>query len=117
MPSLRETITAAVYREYDRRIRRASQVVEYGTHHDQAHAPEPLDEDQDSAIANLPPGAVVAPDGEHMPGSEILLHPEADGDLSLAPPPAPPQLREPADVQVQPEDDGEAEITNLPPGG
>lgn len=48
---------AAIGREYDRRIRRASQITEYGDHHEQ-----PNDHDEDDGaveIVNLPRGVAV----------------------------------------------------------
>jgi len=75
-----KAITDAVYREYDRRIKRASLVTEYGVHHgadhtDHAHAEEPhadatnedatqtadMDEETEEAeIVNVPRGTPVA---------------------------------------------------------
>jgi hypothetical protein len=65
MPTWFQRISDAVYREYDRRIRRASLVTEYGAPH-HAPAPEPrvpAEGEDVAAIANLPPGAEL-PDGE-----------------------------------------------------
>jgi len=49
---------AVIQREYDRRIRRASQITEYGTQHDDQHN---QDEDDGAVeIVNLPRGVAVA---------------------------------------------------------
>lgn len=78
---LLSALADAIYREYDRRIKRASVITEYGANHhaDHApadHAPEPAhhDEAEDEAeIVNIPRGTPVA-----------------------APPPAPDAADEPA---------------------
>lgn len=73
-------LSNAIYREYDRRIKRASQVTEYGAHHDHhdtTHADEEeivianvprgtaivaeADDNDEIVIANVPRGAVVTP--------------------------------------------------------
>jgi hypothetical protein len=74
---LLRVIADAIYKEYDRRVKRASLVTEYGMshHHDDAHADEAhhddLHADEDEAeIVNLPRGTPVpahAPDvDEHQ---------------------------------------------------
>jgi hypothetical protein len=132
-------IAEAIYREYDRRIRRASLITDYGTHHGDPHH-EHGDEEHDdgSVIANLPRGADVrstGADASHAreeTGSALPLATLADaataespeeppsplpiGD-SVALPELPPAAPAPAAGRNAPhEDDGEAEILNVPPG-
>jgi hypothetical protein len=68
MLSFFDRIAAAVEREYDRRIRRASLIHEYGTTHHgaetSAHAALD-DEDSDVEIANVPRGAVLMSSEHH----------------------------------------------------
>ena len=68
-----KSIGDAIYREYDRRIRRASLVTEYGAQH-HAHADEhaadeppvaadtaaPTEEEEEAEIVNVPRGTPVA---------------------------------------------------------
>jgi hypothetical protein len=53
-----------VYKEYDRRVRRASLIKEYGVAHHQGHAEDPHaaedDAEDDAEIANVPPGTPIA---------------------------------------------------------
>jgi hypothetical protein len=69
--SLFRSIASAVYREYDRRIKRASLVTEYGAHHhaepahadatnEDAAAAEHEDEAEEAEIHNVPRGTPVA---------------------------------------------------------
>jgi hypothetical protein len=71
----------AIYREYDRRVKRASLITEYGlSHHhddhDDAHHDDHDDaqaEEDEAEIVNLPRGAVVpahAPAEHHEPSAE-----------------------------------------------
>ena len=69
-----KTISNALYKEYDRRIKRASLITEYGAahhaHHGDAHADSTHDEAHEDAeeaqIANIPRGTpVVAHPAEH----------------------------------------------------
>ena len=59
-------IARAVYREYDRRIKRASLVAEYGAHHHDEHRGEAFGEhadagsEEEAEIVNLPRGTSVA---------------------------------------------------------
>jgi hypothetical protein len=68
---LLRAIADAVYREYDRRIKRASQITEYGQHHhDHGHDAGPAhvdmaQADMEAEIINVPPGTPVA----HEPAS------------------------------------------------
>jgi hypothetical protein len=66
-----KTISNAIYREYDRRIRRASLITEYGAAHhgahDDAHVDDQHEEAQEAEIANVPRGTVVA--DQHAPNS------------------------------------------------
>lgn len=67
---LLSALADAIYREYDRRIKRASVITEYGANHHADHAPadhapdhasEPEAEIEDEAeIVNLPRGTPVA---------------------------------------------------------
>lgn len=60
-----ERLVAVIDREYDRRIRRASQITEYGAQ----HANDSHDEDDDTVeIVNIPRGTVVAPRDNHHEG-------------------------------------------------
>ena len=53
------SISKAIYREYDRRIKRASLITEYGaSHHTTDHA-EHTDEDEGAEIVNVPRGTPV----------------------------------------------------------
>jgi hypothetical protein len=51
-------LSNAIYREYDRRIKRASLVTEYGAHHDH-HDDAHADEKEAIVIANVPHGATI----------------------------------------------------------
>lgn len=54
------TIADAVYHEYDRRIKRASLITEYGAaqhHADAGHAAE--EEEEEAEIVNVPLGTVL----------------------------------------------------------
>jgi hypothetical protein len=79
--SLFQSISDWVYREYDRRVKRASLITEYGAvHHDDAHEdhthpvvqqPQAVlaetqsdDDDSESVIINVPRGTVVAVDDD-----------------------------------------------------
>jgi hypothetical protein len=81
MPTWFQRISDAVYREYDRRIRRASLVTEYGApHHDAASAPRASAESEDAAvITNLPPGVELPDTGDdgatvaHVPPGTHLV--------------------------------------------
>jgi hypothetical protein len=60
------TISSAIYREYDRRIKRASLITEYGAahhaSHDDAHGADGHEDAEEAEIANVPRGtAIVAP--------------------------------------------------------
>jgi hypothetical protein len=69
-----KTISNALYKEYDRRIKRASLITEYGTaHHDSqadAHADDAYHEHEDAEeaeIVNIPRGTPVAVQAESQP--------------------------------------------------
>jgi hypothetical protein len=55
----------AIYKEYDRRVKRASLVTEYGVshhhdaHHDDTHYDEAHADEDEAEIVNLPRGAPV----------------------------------------------------------
>jgi len=63
-----KTISNALYREYDRRIKRASLITEYGAaHHDDpgaVHADDAHDDAEEAEIVNIPPGTQVAAPAE-----------------------------------------------------
>lgn len=124
------TFAQTVYREYDRRIRRASLVTEYGALHGAAHdADEAHADDGDIVIANVPRGAAVAPrDETHTTSATVADRPHAAAEVNTAAPvvPAPAAARErpalpPAVSGAQQDSDGtaaeiEAENVNTPPG-
>ena len=66
-----KTISDALYREYDRRIRRASLITEYGAAHHGTHADTHADdasEDvKEAEIVNIPRGTPVATHAEEPP--------------------------------------------------
>ncbi|NWG22774.1 MAG: hypothetical protein HXY39_20915 [Chloroflexi bacterium] len=106
MPGLFQSIADAVYREYDRRIKRASLITEYGATHHHGH-----EEDEDAgvemAIVNLPPGAAIDephPVADATVDEQLAIEPLT----SETPPPAAP-------AEITP-DAIEAEIINAPPG-
>ncbi|MEN9935098.1 MAG: hypothetical protein RLZZ387_1677 [Chloroflexota bacterium] len=139
MSSWLTNLTAAINREYDRRIRRSSLITEYGAAH-HSHADEHhghADDGDDVAIANVPRGASVpthlaadegdaeiinAPRGSALP--QTTRSAQAPSRTQHAPvegnaPPAPTDQTAPtapAPVPSQPEDDGGAEIVNARPG-
>lgn len=51
----------AIQREYERRIRRASQITEYGQPHHEHAEPAQDDEEGAAEIVNVPRGTTVAP--------------------------------------------------------
>ena len=58
-----KTISNALFREYDRRIKRASLITEYGAAHHAAHADAHDDahgDDEEAEIVNIPRGTPVA---------------------------------------------------------
>jgi hypothetical protein len=63
-----KTISNALYREYDRRIKRASLITEYGAAHHAAHADDAPDhaheEAEEAEIINVPRGTPVASHAE-----------------------------------------------------
>ena len=71
-----KTISNALYREYDRRIKRASLITEYGAAHHAAHADDAHDheEAEEAEIVNVPRGTPVAAHAEghsaDVPGAE-----------------------------------------------
>ena len=78
MPSLLTNITAAVYREYDRRIRRASLVTEYGDGHHGLRTFQP------DAGGDLRPAAVrLEPDGQDG-GTRVAVGEDVDDLRDLA---------------------------------
>jgi len=128
MAGFLDSFTAAVYREYDRRIRRASLVNEYGAPHHDAHEAASHDDDAgDTTIANLPRGAALAPSVPTDADEAVLeTAPPAANEREAVPPAVealPLTTPDARDVtQALPEGHGvsaeeaEAEITNTPPG-
>ena len=59
-----KTISNALFKEYDRRIKRASLITEYGAaHHDShadAHADDAHEDVEEAEIVNIPRGTPVA---------------------------------------------------------
>lgn len=111
MSGLFQRIADAVYREYDRRIKRASLITEYGIahHHDheEAHA------DDEAAIVNLSPGAPADADHAHLDARDahgdaaverLEIEPLATGSESAHTPASA------AEAEI------EADIVNAPPG-
>jgi hypothetical protein len=106
-------IAAAVYREYDRRVKRASLITEYGVDHHTAHHANDYNDAEDDgtvAIMNVARGATVAqlPVSVEQPALQNF-------DLALDETPVAP---EPVSISTPPDDDddGAIEISNLPPG-
>jgi hypothetical protein len=83
-------IADAIYKEYDRRVKRASLVTEYGIsqhQHDDAHADETHDEDAhadeihdegEAEIVNLPRGTPVP---MHAPATAESQEPRAEDEI------------------------------------
>jgi len=69
------TISNALYREYDRRIKRASLITEYGAaHHDahaDAHADAAHEEGEEAEITNIPRGSPVASHAEPNDSADV----------------------------------------------
>ena len=66
-----KTISNALFKEYDRRIKRASLITEYGaahhgTHADAAHA-DANEDAEEAEIVNIPRGTPVATQNEEQP--------------------------------------------------
>ena len=63
-----KTISNALYKEYDRRIKRASLITEYGaahhTSHGDAHADDTHTDAEEAEIVNIPRGTPVAAQAE-----------------------------------------------------
>ena len=58
-----KTISNALFKEYDRRIKRASLITEYGAAHHDTHADvahEHTSDDEEAEIVNIPRGTPVA---------------------------------------------------------
>ena len=66
-----KTISKALYKEYDRRIKRASLITEYGaahhTGHGDAHASDAHEDAEEAEIVNIPRGTPVAAHAEEHP--------------------------------------------------
>ncbi|MDW8215318.1 MAG: hypothetical protein RMJ55_17330 [Roseiflexaceae bacterium] len=111
MAGLFQRIADAVYREYDRRIKRASLITEYGIahHHDheEAHA------DDEVAIVNLSPGELADEERTHL--EEAAEHGEAVIER-LEVEPLVTDSEAPSAPAATAEEEIEAEIINAPPG-
>lgn len=66
-----ERFSDAVYKEYDRRIKRASLVTEYGESHHHDEEEHDADEEDAVEIANVQPGTVVDQPEEEEDSVEI----------------------------------------------
>jgi hypothetical protein len=111
MSGLLQRIADTVYREYDRRIKRASLITEYGVSHHHDH--EDAHVDQEVAIVNLPPGSSA---GEQHSQPKVVSekHGVSIERLDIEPltsEAAAPDI--PAAATTEPI---EAEIVNAPPG-
>ena len=66
-----KTISNALYKEYDRRIKRASLITEYGAAHHgghgDAHADDAHEDVEEADIVNIPRGTPVAAQAEEQP--------------------------------------------------
>ena len=66
-----KTISNALYKEYDRRIKRASLITEYGAahhgDHGDAHADDAHEDVEEAEIVNIPRGTPVAVHAEEQP--------------------------------------------------
>jgi hypothetical protein len=69
-----KTLSNALFREYDRRIKRASLITEYGAvHHDthaEAHAAAEHEDAEEAEIINVPRGTPVASHAESSDSAE-----------------------------------------------
>lgn len=110
MSGLFRSIADAVYREYDRRIKRASLITEYGIAHRHDH--EEAHADDDVAIVNLAPGALA--DGDHAHPGAIDEQSEASVEHLEIEPLA--TESESAHPPASAEAEIEADIVNAPPG-
>lgn len=111
MSGLFQRIADAVYREYDRRIKRASLITEYGVahHHDHGEARA----DNEAAIVNLAPGASAH--GERTRPDAVTGHDEATMEHFEIEPIA--TESEAAHTPAAAAEEAvEAEIINAPPG-
>ena len=78
-------IADAIYKEYDRRVKRASLITEYGVsqhHHDDTHADESHQEDahadeDEAEIVNLPRGTPVP---THTPAEAVREEPRTENE-------------------------------------
>ncbi|MCS6840963.1 MAG: hypothetical protein NZ699_13485 [Roseiflexus sp.] len=112
MSGLLRRIADAVYREYDRRIKRASEITEYGVAHRHDHGEAHADDEV--AIVNLLPGEAADDERAHRDvttryGEAAIEHLEiepltTDSETARKPP---------AGAE---EEEIEAEIINAPPG-
>ena len=74
-------LSDAIYKEYDRRIKRASLVKEYGMaqhhaeeHADEVHTPHDDTAEDEAEIVNIPPGTPVAAPAPIAPAETAEPH-------------------------------------------
>lgn len=111
MSGLLQRIADIVYREYDRRIKRASLITEYGVLHHHDH--QGAHDEHEVAIVNLPPGSSVG--AQHPQVEAVSEH----HDVSVERRDIEPLTAEavaPETPAATPADPIEAEIVNAPPG-
>ncbi|MGQ9547030.1 MAG: hypothetical protein ACUVSY_18155 [Roseiflexus sp.] len=111
MSGLLQRIADIVYREYDRRIKRASLITEYGMSHHHDH--EDAHHDHEVAIVNLPLGSLV---GElHSKAEAVSEQHDVSVERLDIEPLTPEQAASDTPVAASAEPI-EAEIVNAPPG-
>jgi hypothetical protein len=111
MSGLLQRIADTVYREYDRRLKRASLITEYGVSHHHDH--EEAHDDHEVAIVNLPPGSSV---GEQHSQAEAVLEKHDVSVERLDIEPLTSEAAAPDTPAAAPAKPIEAEIVNAPPG-
>ena len=111
MSGLLQRIADTVYREYDRRIKRASLITEYGVSHHHDH--EDAHHDDEVAIVNLPPGSSV---GEQHAQAEAVSEKHDVSVERLDIEPLTSEAAAPDTPAAAPAEPIEAEIVNAPPG-
>ncbi len=111
MSGLLQRIADAVYREYDRRIKRASLITEYGGSHHHDH--EDAHDNDEVAIVNLPPGSSV---GEQHTQAEAVSEKHDVSVERLDIEPLTSEVAMPDTPAAAPAEPIEAEIVNAPPG-
>jgi hypothetical protein len=112
MSGLLQRIADAVYREYDRRIKRASLITEYGVSHHHDH--EDAHDDDEVAIVNLPPGSSVGEQHAQQVEAASEKHEASVEHLDIEPLTS--EAAAPDTPAAAPAEPIEAEIVNAPPG-